>query len=121
MAVYAQADLGYGLAFGLQIVLSDTGTTTTTTVTLEGEWDLAEQYVARDVIQAALERNPRRVVLDLSRLTFMDSTGIHGVIELAQDAARLKIELVVIPGPRAVQRLFEICQLTDRITFVTAA
>ena len=59
-------------------------------------------------------------MLDLSRLTFMDSSGVHGVIELANHAARLKIDLVVISGPPAVQRVFELCQLSESLTFVAA-
>lgn len=60
-------------------------------------------------------------MLDLNRLTFMDATGVHGVLDLASRAARLKIDVVVIPGPEAVQRLFEICQLRDSIAAMTAA
>jgi anti-anti-sigma factor len=60
------------------------------------------------------------VVLDLSRVTFMDSTGIHGVVELASHAARLKIDLVVIPGPQSVQPVFELCHLSEFLTFVDA-
>ena len=48
-------------------------------------------------------------MLDLSRLTFMDSSGVHGVVELASRAARLNIDLVVIPDTRAVRRLVELC------------
>jgi STAS domain-containing protein len=62
-----------------------------------------------------------RVMLDLSRVTFMDSTGIHGVRGLASRAARLKIEFVVILGPRSLRRLFELCQLFQSVAWVEAA
>ena len=73
-----------------------------------------------DAIQRALAGQPERMVLDLSRLTFMDSTGIHGILELANLAARLKIDLMVIRGPQAVHRVFELCQLSERLTFIDA-
>jgi anti-sigma B factor antagonist len=106
-------------AVGLWIEVSDQGTTTT--IALHGEWDLAQQQAARHAIQMALAREPERVVLDLSGLSFMDSTGIHGVIELARGTARLKANLVIIPGPRAVRRLFEICQPREPGAIIKAA
>ena len=118
MAVDAQTDFD-DLLGGLSIVVSQQGATTT--IALDGEWDLVQRDKTHDAVQSALARQPDRVVLDLRRLTFMDSTGIHGVLELARQAARKKIQLVVIPGPRAVQRVFEIRQLSEFLTIVNAA
>jgi anti-anti-sigma factor len=117
MAADTQTDFDL-LPVGLSIVVSQQGATTR--IALEGEWDHAQREKARDAVRSVLARQPDRVVLDLSRLTFMDSTGIHGVLELANHAARLKIELVVIPGGRAVRRAFEICQLSEFLTFIDA-
>jgi anti-anti-sigma factor len=103
---------------GLSIFVSHEGASTT--IALEGEWDLAQREKTGDAVRRVLARQPERVVLDLSHVTFMDSTGIHGVLELASHAARLKIDLVVIPGPRAVQRVFELCHLSEFLTFVDA-
>ena len=83
-----------------------------------GEWDLAQEPATRKAIQTALERRPECVVLDLSQLSFIDSTGIHAVVELHTRAAQQNIHLVIIPGPRGVQRPFEICGLTDRLPFL---
>lgn len=104
---------------GLSIVVSQHATTIT--IALEGEWDLAEQQRMSDAVADVLERQPDRVVLDLSRLTFMDSSGLHAVIELARHAAGLNIALEVIPGPRAVRRLFELCQISGSLTFTDSA
>jgi anti-anti-sigma factor len=119
MAACAQTDFPDFFALGLRIVVSHEGAKTT--IALDGEWDLAERERMSYTIRKVLRRQPERVVLDLRRLTFMDSSGIHGVVELARGAARLKIGLVVIPGPRAVRRLFEVCQLPEAITLVNAA
>jgi anti-anti-sigma factor len=75
----------------------------------------------RSAVQNALACQPDRVVLDLGRLTFMDSSGVHGVLELASRAARLNIDLVVIPGPRAIRRLFALCQVSESLMFADAA
>ncbi len=118
MTVDTQTDFEVFLA-GLSIDVSQQGACTT--IALDGEWDLARREKTRDAIQSALASRPERVVLDLSRLTFMDSTGIHGILELANLAARLKIDLMVIRGRRAVNRVFELCQLPERLTFIDAA
>lgn len=116
MAVEVQTNSDERSLARLSIVVSQDGASTT--IALDGEWDLAQRDKTRDAIRSALARQPDRVVLDLSRLTFMDSSGIHSVLELANRTARLKIDLVIIPGPRAVRRPFELCQLTESLTLI---
>jgi anti-anti-sigma factor len=119
MTVDTRTDLDDPLLAGLSIVISHQGATTT--VAFGGEWDLTQRENARDAVRRALARQPDRVEIDLSRLTFMDSTGVHGILELARHAARLKIDLVVITSPGAVRRLLELCQLSEFLTFIDVA
>ena len=95
------------LIAGLRIVLTEDASAIT--IALEGEWDLAQKSKAMLGIDHVLARHPHRVVLDLSRLTFMDSVGIHGVTELAHRAAQLRIELAIVSrssrGPAPVRAL----------------
>jgi anti-sigma B factor antagonist len=100
----------------LRIVVSEHGTARTT-IALAGEWDLAQRDAVRQAVRRSLAPQPDRLVLDLSRLSFIDTSGVQGTIDLAARAARLKIGLEIVPGPRAVQRLFEICQLAERLPF----
>jgi anti-sigma B factor antagonist len=91
---------------------------TTTTVRLEGELDLAEQQDVRDIVLEALARRPVRLVLDLSRLSFIDSTGVHVLTEAVQRSAEQDTGLMIMPGPPSVHRIFEVCNLTDRPPFI---
>jgi anti-sigma B factor antagonist len=100
----------------LGITVSALGTTTT--IAVAGEWDLAEQQATRHAIRDALRRSPECLVLDLSQLTFIDSSGMHVVQELHQRSRRLNIRLVIVPGPRAVRRPFEVLGLTDVLPFL---
>jgi anti-anti-sigma factor len=102
---------------GLAITVSDQGTTTT--VSLRGEWDMAGQPAIRAAIRDVMRRSPECVVLDLTRLSFIDSTGIHDVIELQQRSARQQVRLVIVPGPPAVQHPFKILGLADQLPFLT--
>jgi anti-anti-sigma factor len=100
---------------GLRITISERGTQTT--LALDGEWDLGEEEATRHAIRAALAHQPARLVLDLSGLTFIDSSGVHILMSLFRRAGRLKIEFAIVPGPPAVQRIFDICELTARLPF----
>jgi anti-anti-sigma factor len=104
---------------GLRIAVSEQGTTST--VEFQGEWGLAERDAARDAVEQALERGPECVVLDLSRVTFIDSSGIHVVVTASKRCAERRIHIVIIPGPPQVHRVFEICQLTTLLPFASQA
>jgi anti-sigma B factor antagonist len=103
----------------LRIAVSQLGATTT--IALTGEWDLATQLATRQAISRALVLRPKSLVLDLSRLGFIDSSGVHAVISLTRRTERLNVRFLIVPGPDAVQRIFEICHLTDRLPFTNAA
>ena len=57
------------------------------TVVLKGELDLAGIDSAKQAIDQAEEVPGRMVVLDLSELTFMDSTGLEVVLRAARRAS----------------------------------
>jgi anti-anti-sigma factor len=50
----------------------------------------------------------RRLIIDLRSLDFMDSAGLHLMLELDAHARSDGITLTLVPGPPAVQRVFEI-------------
>lgn len=101
----------------LAIMITQQGTTTT--VTLRGEWDMAEAPTVRQALRDVLERSPECLVLDLSWLSFIDSTGVHGVIELHRRSERQRVRLMIVPGPRAVQRVFELVGLSKILPFLS--
>ncbi len=102
----------------LEIVTREQGTTRI--IELAGEWDLAGVPEVRQVAASALTGRPERIVLDLSRLTFIDSSGLHVTVELAHRSAAQNVRLEIIPGPRAVQRVFQLTGLADRLEFIEA-
>lgn len=60
----------------------------------------------------------RRFLLDLRRLTFMDSSGLHLILRWDEHARRNGISLDLIQGPRAVRRVFEVTGVDQRLSFV---
>lgn len=87
-------------------------------VVLAGEFDLAgiQQF---DTVMAEVEsKNPDAIVIDLSALSFMDSSGLRALVmadHRARDAGR---RLAIVPGPPPVRRVFEITQLDDRLDLI---
>jgi len=88
------------------------------TIALAGELDLAtaerfEQELKRVEVTDALS-----IVVDLSGLAFMDSTGIR-ILVAADARSRADSErLALRHGPPAVQRVIELTGLTDLLPFV---
>ncbi|HWC86300.1 MAG TPA: STAS domain-containing protein [Solirubrobacteraceae bacterium] len=94
---------------------------TTSTLEFAGEWGLAEREATSGAVEQALARKPECVVLDLSQLSFIDSSGIHVVVIAAKRCAQQEVRMVIIPGPQHVHRVFEICQLTTQLPFASQA
>ena len=75
----------------------------------------------QDELRRVEADEPPVVVLDLSRLTFLDSTGLRCLVtadERARDAGR---RLVIVRGPEPVQRVFTITRLEERLEMVDDA
>ena len=66
------------LPFDFRITASEQGATST--IELEGEWDLAQRAATTDAIAHALDRRPACLLLDLSRVSFIDSCGVDVLI-----------------------------------------
>jgi anti-sigma B factor antagonist len=83
-----------------------------------GEIDMATVGRVRQKIEECVAEGCERVVLDLQGVTFMDSSGVHLVVDADTAARAASWELLIIEGPWQVQRVFEITGLRDRLTFV---
>ena len=97
---------------GLQI--SDERTGTTVRITALGEIDLANAQQLREHIRGHLADHAEIVVLDLAEVSFIDSTGLRTLLEVAaQDGNRLR----VLPSP-ALLRLLDLTGLHDRLPII---
>jgi anti-sigma B factor antagonist len=85
-------------------------------LTLGGELDLA----AVPVLQALLEHamgGKAAVVIDLSRLRFIDSSGLDLLVRAERQLRESGVQLVLVRGPRAVQRVFALTSLDSYFEF----
>lgn len=83
-----------------------------------GELDLATAHEVDAELQRIAASDARAIVLDLSALAFIDSTGIRLTVRADERSRANGNRLALIrPDPR-VFRAFEICGMADRLPFI---
>ena len=79
-------------------------------LTLRGELDLATVSLLGEELDRAT-RGTGAVVIDLSGLRFIDSSGLHVLVGAERELGASGGQLVLVRGPRAVRRVFELTGL----------
>lgn len=74
-------------------------------VLVDGEVDVSNADQLRDAIDARLEAGTTRVVVDLSDVPYIDSTGIGVLVGAAHRAGEKKVRLEVARPQRNVARV----------------
>jgi anti-anti-sigma factor len=87
-------------------------------VTAVGELDLATVDGLQQVL-LEIDDGAETIVLDLSGLSFIDSTGLRLVLELNERYGGEADRLRVIAGSPAVERLLDIVGLRDQLPLIT--
>jgi anti-sigma B factor antagonist len=88
----------------------------TETVSLEGELDFDTTFDVELRLEQAI-KHADRVVVDLRDLTFIDSTGLGALIEARRQARLEGVGFEIVPGPPAVQQVFEASGLLEELPF----
>jgi anti-sigma B factor antagonist len=87
-------------------------------VALAGELDLSTVAKVQEELRRVEANAPATVVVDLSKLTFLDSTGLRCIVTADERARGEGRRIVIVRGPDAVQRVFTITKLDDRLEMV---
>jgi anti-sigma B factor antagonist len=87
-------------------------------VILRGELDLSTVAKVQEELRRVEASTPPVVVLDLSGLTFLDSTGLRCLITADERAREQGRRLVIVRGPDPVQRVFSITRLEEHLEIV---
>ena len=86
-------------------------------VKLAGEFDVAcEEYF--EAALGPLEEPGSSVVVDLSGLSFMDSTGLNQLIAAHERSRRVGFRLAIVPGDAHIRRTFELTGLDQILPMV---
>ena len=87
-------------------------------VSLRGELDLSTVEKVEEELRRIEERGDKLLVLDLSGLTFLDSTGLRLMVTADQRARKSGRRLALVKGPETVHRVFTITKLDERLQMV---
>jgi anti-anti-sigma factor len=77
-------------------------------VILTGELDISGEQRLRDVLRAVEAGRPKRVLVDLRSLAFMDSTGLRLLIEAHTRAHAAGCPLDVVHNGGQIRQVFEL-------------
>jgi anti-sigma B factor antagonist len=87
-------------------------------VALNGEFDISCARRVEEELRRVEDGKPQTLVLDLRGLSFMDSTGLRVILSADARAQKDERRLAIIQGPEAVQRVFQITRLDERLDIV---
>lgn len=90
-------------------------------IALDGELDLSSALTFDEEIRRAEERRPQTIVIDLSRLKFLDSTGLRLIMSAHARAKTRGHRLAIVEGGHAVQRIFRLAGVNRRLDIVPQA
>lgn len=85
---------------------------------LRGELDMSVVPAVEERLDGAIDGG---LVLDLSGLKFIDSSGLRLILQLREAAERDGWTLQLVPGPPEVQRVFQLVDLEDRLPFLESS
>ena len=89
------------------------------TVFLDGEIDLETSPAARELLLKALGKK-RPLIVDLSEVTYMDSSGIASLVEAHQKAKAAKVEFSLARVSEDVMKVLALARL-DKVFSIQGA
>jgi anti-sigma B factor antagonist len=84
-------------------------------IALTGELDISTAPRVEEELRRVEEDQPAVIVLDLRELEFMDSTGLRVIVSADARARDDSRSLRLVRGPEAVQRIFRVTRLDERL------
>jgi anti-sigma B factor antagonist len=86
-------------------------------VALVGELDLATALQLDQAVRKLLRAGFEHVVLDLTDLAFLASSGLRVILRLQALSQESAFRFELKPGPPAVQRIFDLSDTRDLFSF----
>jgi anti-anti-sigma factor len=83
-----------------------------------GELDVATVPIVKAELDALRDAGIRRLTLDLSRLDFMDSSGLRWILNCDAEARRDGFTIALVPGSQAIERVFELTSTRAHLPFI---
>ncbi|MEM1165291.1 MAG: STAS domain-containing protein [Planctomycetota bacterium] len=89
-----------------------------TTVAPTGDVDLSVSRDLQSALKKVMDDKPERVIVDLSGVPYMDSSGVATLVEAMQISRKQATRLVLCGMQEKVRSIFEIARLDKVFTIV---
>jgi anti-sigma B factor antagonist len=96
---------------GQQLVVQDVIHDARHTLVLDGELDIASRPLLDDTLMQVVRDETTALTLDLAKVSFMDSTGLHAVLAAKALCAQHGCEFGIVRASSQVRRVFELSGL----------
>ncbi|MBK17001.1 MAG: anti-anti-sigma factor [Prochlorococcus sp. SP3034] len=73
--------------------------------TFTGQLDAFSEKQFKNFITSNLEKNPLPFIIDLSKIDFLDSSGLGALVQTAKEVKKLKLKFFVIGNSRVGQTI----------------
>jgi anti-sigma B factor antagonist len=90
-------------------------------IALSGELDIASAPALEAKIVELCTDGARSVVIDLSELAFIDSTGLRAIMGARSLCDERSCDFSLVPGGKSIQRVFVLTGLHEYLPFVNGA
>ena len=88
---------------------------TTNVVTVRGEIDLSNVHALEEVCDRGLRSSSLPLIIDLSRVAYIDSTGLNTLIKVHERCHARRVEFAVTFTSRLMWRIFSVLSLQEKI------
>jgi anti-sigma B factor antagonist len=88
----------------------------TAVVEVTGDIDLHRSTALQQGLLGLLDEQPTKVVVDLSGVPYMDSSGVASLVKLLSRTRKLGVGLVLLAPTAKVRSILEITRLTSVFT-----
>lgn len=82
-------------------------------VVVTGEVDMASAPALTRDLQAAIREHPARVVVEMSGVSFLDSSGINSLVQARHLADSFGVELILDSPTEACQRVLKMAEVDE--------
>jgi anti-sigma B factor antagonist len=87
-------------------------------VSLSGELDIATADQLTDALSGVQPAAGDRLIIDLTAVSFMDSTGLRVLIAANRNAAAGEYSLVIVTGDSPAKRVLELTRMDEHMQVV---
>jgi anti-anti-sigma factor len=91
---------------------------TATIVSVSGELDLGSAPELNRAVADIINNADESVVLDLTKVEFLDSAAIHAVLRIARHARAKEVRLVILPAAPGVHAPFVLAGIEGELPFI---